>query len=87
MIDQKRPGIFLDRDGVINRLRLDYVKTWSEFEFLPGVLQALRRLAKTVFPIVVITNQSAIGRGVTTQEKVQGIHRRMEKAIIEAGGV
>ncbi len=86
MMDHKRPGIFLDRDGVINRLRLDYVKSWKEFQFLPGVLQAIRRLARTEYPIVVITNQSAIGRGMTTQENVQDIHRHMEEAINVAGG-
>ena len=86
MMDHKRPGIFLDRDGVINRLRLDYVKSWDEFEFFPGVLQAIRRLARTEYPIVVITNQSAIGRGVTTQENVQDIHRHMEEAKNVAGG-
>ena len=45
----KKPAIFLDRDGVINRDRPDCVKSWAEFEFLPSVLDALRLLAATPF--------------------------------------
>ena len=58
----KQPAIFLDRDGVINRNRPDHVKAWDEFEFLPGVLAALARLAGVGLPVLVISNQGAIGR-------------------------
>jgi D-glycero-D-manno-heptose 1,7-bisphosphate phosphatase len=81
-----RPAIFLDRDGVINRNRSDYVKAWSEFEFLPGSLTALRRLADLEWPIVVITNQSAIGQGLISRAQVDEIHRQLVSAVIEAGG-
>jgi len=40
------PAIFLDRDGVINHNRADHVKSWEEFEFLPGAMDALRRLSR-----------------------------------------
>ncbi len=79
-------GIFLDRDGVINRERADYVKDWNEFEFLPGVLEALRDLATVDVPILVITNQSCIGRGLVTAETVAEIHRQMISEIARAGG-
>ncbi len=79
-------AILLDRDGVINRERPDYVKNWAEFEFLPGVLEALRRLAALEWPILVITNQSAIGRGIVTSTTVHDIHRRMIAAVEAAGG-
>jgi len=79
-------GVLLDRDGVINRERPDYVKDWDEFEFLPGVLPALRRLAILDWPIVVITNQSAVGRGLVTLDTVTDIHRRMKAAVEAAGG-
>lgn len=82
----KKPAIFLDRDGVINRNRPDYVKSWAEFEFLPGVLEALRRLAATPYSIAIASNQPAIGRGLVTRETVDEIHRRMMEAIREAGG-
>ncbi|MCL4507635.1 MAG: D-glycero-beta-D-manno-heptose 1,7-bisphosphate 7-phosphatase [Chloroflexi bacterium] len=80
------PAIFLDRDGVINRNRADYVKCWEEFEFLPGALQALQRLSWLGWPIVVVSNQSAIGRGIVSRDTVDDIHRRMRLAVEEVGG-
>jgi D-glycero-D-manno-heptose 1,7-bisphosphate phosphatase len=80
------PAIFLDRDGVINANRTDYVKSWAEFCFLPGALAALRKLATLGWQTVVITNQSAIGRGLVSQAIVEQIHRQMIDAIHEAGG-
>lgn len=79
-------AIFLDRDGVINHNRSDYVKTWTEFEFLPGALDALRALATLDVPTIVLSNQSAIGRRLTTLEAVQDINARMMEAIRAAGG-
>lgn len=79
-------AIFLDRDGVINQERSDYVKTWEEFQILPGVIEALQKLAQLDLPILVITNQSAIGRGVATQETIHGIHQRLRQVVNEAGG-
>lgn len=76
----------MDRDGVINRERPDYVRRWDEFEFLPGVLRALRRLAALDWSILVVTNQSAIGRGLVTADTVTDIHRRMRAAVEAAGG-
>jgi histidinol-phosphate phosphatase family protein len=79
-------GIFLDRDGVINENRSDYIKNWEEFTFLPGALDALHALAETDFCIVIVTNQSAIHRGHVSQEIVEEIHRRMVKQIQKHGG-
>ncbi len=81
-----RPAIFLDRDGVICRNRDDYVKSWEEFVFLPGVKQALRQLAALNWPIVVISNQSAIGRGLVSRRTVELIHYQMKAEIVKAGG-
>lgn len=80
------PAVFIDRDGVICYNRADYVKRWAEFAFLPGALDALARLAKSGFAIVVVTNQSAINRGRVALETVEEIHQRMAAAIEEAGG-
>lgn len=79
-------AIFLDRDGVINRERADYVKTWEEMELLPGALSALRRLASLSAPIFVLTNQSAVGRGIVAEETVQEIHRRLREVVAAQGG-
>ena len=81
-----RPAIFLDRDGVINQNRPDHVKSWSEFVFEANVLPAMARLASLHLPIVVITNQACIGRGLVEREVVEDIHRRMVAAVIKAGG-
>lgn len=80
------PAIFVDRDGVINVNRADYVKTWAEFEFLPATLDGLRRLARIPAPIIVITNQSAINRGLALRQDVDDIHARMAARIQQAGG-
>ena len=81
-----RRAIFLDRDGVINQNRPDHVKSWSEFVFETNVLPALARLASLHLPIIVITNQACIGRGLVGQEVVEDIHRRMVVAVEKAGG-
>ncbi|NOX60913.1 MAG: D-glycero-beta-D-manno-heptose 1,7-bisphosphate 7-phosphatase [Chloroflexi bacterium] len=80
------PAIFLDRDGVINHNRADYVKSWDEFVFLPGALTALQRLGALGWPIIVITNQSAVGRGLVTPLTIEIIHANMVSAITRAGG-
>lgn len=81
-----KPAIILDRDGVINHNRADHVKSWEEFEFLPGSIDALRRLARLDRPIIVVTNQAAIGRGLVLPETVDDIHARMSTAVRRAGG-
>ncbi len=80
------PAIFIDRDGVINANRPDHVKRWEEFIFLPGALDALRALAGQPAPVIVITNQAIIGRGVTPAAIVDDIHVRMRTAVAAAGG-
>ncbi len=82
----ERRAIFLDRDGVINRNRPDHVKSWDEFVFLPGALDALRQLAATDFVTIITTNQAAINRRLVTDEVVRDIHSRMMAAIEHAGG-
>src|SRR6266516_2526702 len=79
--------IFLDRDGVINENRADYVKSWSEFRFLPGSREAIASLTKAGHRIVICTNQAGIARGLIPVETVEDIHRRMLAEIAEFGGV
>ena len=81
-----RKAVFLDRDGVINENRRDYVKSWDQFEFLPGALASLRRLANTPYAIVVLSNQSAINRGLVSWAEVNAINDRMLREIKQAGG-
>src|SRR5947209_4610803 len=86
--EQAMQTIFLDRDGVINRNRErgDYVKSWEEFQFLPGALDAIARLTKAGFRLLVITNQACIGKGIVSGATVQEIHARMVQEIVQAGG-
>lgn len=79
-------AIFLDRDGVINRRRLDHVKSWAEFEFLPEALEGLREINRMRAPVVMVTNQSAVGRGLLSEADLGVIHKRMLSEISAAGG-
>lgn len=81
-----KPAIFLDRDGVIGVNRPEYVRSWDEFEFLPGVLEAMKRLRLLGWPVVVISNQSAIGQGLVRIEDVDDINARMVSEVEAAGG-
>jgi D-glycero-D-manno-heptose 1,7-bisphosphate phosphatase len=84
--EMMRPAIFLDRDGVINRNRTDHVKSWAEFEFLPGVLDSLRRLAQLEWPVVVISNQAIVGRGLVSRQAIDEISEQMTSIVWSAGG-
>lgn len=79
-------AVFLDRDGVINENLHDYVKQWAEFKFLSGTFTALERLANISLPIVIITNQSAVGRGMLDQQVLEEMHTRMTDMIHAHGG-
>jgi D-glycero-D-manno-heptose 1,7-bisphosphate phosphatase len=78
--------VFLDRDGVINRARADYVKSWPEFEFLPRALQALAELHRSRARVVVVTNQAAVGRGLLGLRELTSIHGKMLRRVEAAGG-
>lgn len=80
------PAVFLDRDGVINRNRAHYVLTWDDVEFLPGVFVALRELARSTYRVVVVTNQSAVGRGLMAPETLEEINSAILAQIVAEGG-
>lgn len=79
-------AIFLDRDGVICKNRRDYIKSWREFQFIPQAQRYLAELSKLPYSIVVVTNQSAIGRKIISENTVTEIHRRMIVEIEAYGG-
>jgi D-glycero-D-manno-heptose 1,7-bisphosphate phosphatase len=81
-----RKAVFLDRDGVINRNLPAYVRSWEEFVFLDGVIDALRHLARTDLAVIVASNQSAVNRGFTSLEKVDEINTKMVAAVERQGG-
>jgi D-glycero-D-manno-heptose 1,7-bisphosphate phosphatase len=79
-------AIFLDRDGVIGENRTDHVKSWDEFRFLPGALDALRWLRLAGFCTFVVTNQAIVNRGIASAKTVEDIHDRMSLCVAWHGG-
>ncbi|MBX9778439.1 MAG: HAD family hydrolase [Xanthobacteraceae bacterium] len=71
-----RPALFLDRDGVINVDR-GYVHRVDQFEFLPGIFELARFAAERAWPIVVVTNQAGIGRGLYGEADYQTVNQWM----------
>ena len=84
----KKKIVFLDRDGVINYnpVYLDYVKSANEFKFLPGAKQAIKLLKKASIDVIIISNQTGIGRGIFTEADLKAINNKMLKGIELSGG-
>lgn len=80
------PGLFLDRDGVIIKNRPEYVRSWSDVSIYPQALQALARISRTPFKVIIITNQSVVGRGLLSLAAAQAINQRLVSEIERAGG-
>lgn len=86
IIKSMDPAIFLDRDGVIIENVDTYVRSWEEVKFLPSSLESLRKLNPSPYKIVIVTNQSAVGRGIISLSQAQEINQRVIDAIFAAGG-
>ena len=69
-------GVFLDRDGTLIEEK-NYLHRPEDVEFYPGAFAALRRLQQAGFLLIVVTNQSGVGRGYFTMEDVEAVHQRM----------
>ena len=82
-----KPGlVIVDRDGVINFDSDAYIKSVSEWVAIPGSLEALARLSRADYRVVVATNQSGIARGLYNMATLNRIHQKMAKALGEHGG-
>lgn len=80
------PAIFIDRDGVINCRRPDdYVLDYSQFVFVTGVRPALKQLANLGLPMIVISNQAAVGKGLLHPAGLEEITARMQKDLLNDG--
>lgn len=84
--DGRTPAVFIDRDGVICENRDDYVKAWSEFSFIPGAVEAIASLTRAKTRLFVVSNQSAIGRGLMSRRQLDLIHEKMLDYLAGAGG-
>jgi D-glycero-D-manno-heptose 1,7-bisphosphate phosphatase len=80
------PAIFLDRDGVLIENRHDYVREWSDVKIFPEAIRALASSAIKNYKVVIVTNQSAIGRGLISLETADEINSRLVNLIRHHGG-
>lgn len=80
------PAIFLDRDGVLIENRSDYVRDWSQVKIIPEAIHALSLTQARNYKIVIVTNQSAIGRGLVRPEKADEINLQLVNLIQHHGG-
>ena len=80
-------SLFLDRDGVINkRVFGGYITDFSDFVFLPGVLNALNDVSNFFSHVFIVTNQQGVGKGIMTLEQLELIHQNMLQEIQAKGG-
>jgi D-glycero-D-manno-heptose 1,7-bisphosphate phosphatase len=85
-LDVRGPAIFLDRDGVINCRRPgDYVLNWSQFLFISGIQAALKELSALGLPMIVISNQAAVGKGLLSPLALQEITAQMQQVLLADG--
>jgi len=77
--------VLLDRDGILNEDRRDYVKTPDELVMIPGAAAAVARLNRAGVATAVCTNQSSVGRGIVRPEMIERIHARLAQNLSAAG--
>ncbi|HVC56963.1 MAG TPA: HAD-IIIA family hydrolase [Stellaceae bacterium] len=85
---RREPSVILDRDGVLNRKpqQAQYVRNWSEWEWCPGSLEALRLLCRAGYRTIIASNQPGVGRGLMSAADLEALHGRMQHEIAQAGG-
>ena len=85
-VQKRGPAIFIDRDGVINCRRPDdYVLNPSQFVFVPGIREALKQLAALGLPLIVVSNQAAVGKGLLDVARLEKITARMQQTLRDDG--
>lgn len=81
-----RRYVLLDRDGTLNVERC-YLSDPDQVQLLPGAAEGLRRLHRAGFGLVVVTNQSGVGRGYYDQQAVERVHARLRELLVDGGVV
>lgn len=80
-----KPALFLDRDGVLNEDR-GYVSRWEDFRWIPGAKEVVAAFNRAGWLVIVVTNQSGVGRGYYSEDDVHALHTRMQADLAETGG-
>lgn len=83
-LTHKQKAIFLDRDGTINKY-VGFLRDVDEFELLPGVAEAIKKINASGYLCVVVTNQPVIARGEVTFPQLEEIHNKMETLLGQQG--
>jgi D-glycero-D-manno-heptose 1,7-bisphosphate phosphatase len=83
-VNRTRPAVFLDRDGTIN-VDVNYLSRPEDLQFIPGAARAMARLRDGGYSLVVVTNQSAVARGLITEADLGEIHRELQRQLRDAG--
>ena len=81
---EKKPAVFLDRDGTIN-VDKHYLHKIEDFEFLPGALEAIKSLKNAGYLIIVVSNQSGIARGYFDEAAVDRLHEHIQQELKRYG--
>jgi len=77
-----RPAVFFDRDGVVNVSPGDgYVLRWEDFQFAPGIIEALALCRERGYATILVTSQQGVGKGLMTQEALDDLHARMQNEL------
>ena len=84
--DPMYPSIFLDRDGVLIENRSDYVRDWSQVSIIPEAIRALSLAPLKKYKVIIVTNQSVVGRGLILLETAQEINQRLINLIRDQNG-
>ncbi len=82
----QQPALFLDRDGVFIENRANYVRSWDDVAFFPEALAALARIREIPYKIIVVTNQSAVGRGLMSLATAVALNQRILDEVRKANG-
>ena len=83
-----RPAIFFDRDGVVNvspPRELRYLRRWEELHFIEGMIEVLAEVKAKGYPMILITNQQGVGKGLMSLDALQEVHRAMQAALGDNG--